>query len=245
MLPVYDVLLLYVFPLTDDRSRGGINGTCMYASSSRRGLSLVLMALRQPYTPPIVKRPGIAASYPRVTRTMLMLRGFDCVLPPSRPVSRLLLGLAESSGVKIMPTRRRSRSCIRLMGGHTKVGYEQESMHVLTTAAAPAAAAVAAIGVSLPTSRPGPVIFSPKSKLDTHTRTLVESFGSLLRSAKITHPQNTAREDFQVRARSGVLFRSVSIMVVTTPVVVVVLVVALGGVLAPLGTSVSAVSGRS
>ncbi|CAN0136291.1 unnamed protein product, partial [Hapterophycus canaliculatus] len=41
--------------------------------------------------------------------------------------------------------------------------------------------------------------------LDAHTRTLVESFGSLLRSAKITHPQNTAREDFQVNVATASL----------------------------------------
>eukprot|EP00904_Undaria_pinnatifida_P010696 jgi/Undpi1/6757/HiC_scaffold_21.g09236.m1 len=44
-----------------------------------------------------------------------------------------------------------------------------------------------------------------RRQLDTHTRTLVESFGGLLRSAKITNPQNTAKEDFQINVATASL----------------------------------------
>ncbi|CAM9394109.1 unnamed protein product, partial [Ascophyllum nodosum] len=44
-----------------------------------------------------------------------------------------------------------------------------------------------------------------RQQLDAHTRTLVESFGTLLRSAKITNPQAVAREDFQVNVATASL----------------------------------------
>lgn len=40
---------------------------------------------------------------------------------------------------------------------------------------------------------------TPRLQLDSHTRALVENYGRLLRSAKITNQQNAAREDLQVR----------------------------------------------
>ncbi|CAM9108350.1 unnamed protein product [Ectocarpus fasciculatus] len=44
-----------------------------------------------------------------------------------------------------------------------------------------------------------------RRQLDAHTRTLVESFGGLVRLAKITNPQGTAREDFQVNVATASL----------------------------------------
>ncbi|CAB1098710.1 unnamed protein product [Ectocarpus sp. CCAP 1310/34] len=42
-------------------------------------------------------------------------------------------------------------------------------------------------------------------RLDAHTRTLVESFGGLVRLAKITNPQSTEREEFQVNVATASL----------------------------------------
>eukprot|EP00752_Nemacystus_decipiens_P018632 g16706.t1 len=44
-----------------------------------------------------------------------------------------------------------------------------------------------------------------RRQLDEHTRTLLESFGGLLRSAKITNPQSTTREEFQVNVATASL----------------------------------------
>ncbi|CBJ27723.1 conserved unknown protein [Ectocarpus siliculosus] len=44
-----------------------------------------------------------------------------------------------------------------------------------------------------------------RRQLDAHTRTLVESFGGLVRLAKITNPQSTEREEFQVNVATASL----------------------------------------
>ncbi|CAM9811726.1 unnamed protein product [Pylaiella littoralis] len=44
-----------------------------------------------------------------------------------------------------------------------------------------------------------------KQQLDSHTRALVENYGRLLRSAKITNQQNAAREDLQINVATASL----------------------------------------